>query len=176
MSENEVASLNDSLTKMVATTSPIMETFDLGGNSYRDISLSTIEGIMSSESQEAVEEFRLSQFHYRDVEQVILVILYALVFIVGVLGNTLILIWMKMGFVRKSSSCSSQTPQTASTGNRASLFDPFLVNLCISDHLVLFSCCPLMMYNKITSLWFLGPAACTLLHYIQGKNSLIFQA
>ena len=175
MSGDKVTSLNDSLARMVAAALPIVEIFDVGV-SHRDISLPTVVGIMASESEEAVEQFRLSQFHYRDVEQVILVILYALVFIVGVLGNILILIWMKMGFVRKTSSSGcSTTPRTSSTG-RTSLFDLFLVNLCISDHLVLFSCCPLMMYNKITSLWFLGPVACTLLHYIQGKKSFIFQA
>lgn len=105
-------------------------------------------------SDEAIAEFRSAQFHYNEFSVLLLVALYLMVFITGITGNSLILIW-----IRKQNSDGS-------------LFNPFLINLCISDHLVLLTCCPLMMYTKITSLWFLGSFSCTFIHYLQGKNPI----
>lgn len=102
----------------------------------------------------AVDEFRAAQFHHTELSVLFLVGLYLMVFVVGTIGNTLILLWIKN---EKSEN---------------SLFNPFLVNLCLSDHLVLITCCPLMVYTKVTSLWFLGSFTCTFFHYIQGMFEL----
>lgn len=106
-------------------------------------------------SNVAVEEFRSSQFHYTELSVLFLVGLYLMVFIVGIVGNTLILMWIKKEKAENS------------------LFNPFLINLCLSDHLVLLTCCPLMVYTKVTSLWFLGSFTCTFFHYVQGN--MIYQ-
>lgn len=108
-------------------------------------------------SNVAVEEFRASQFHYTELSVLFLVGLYLIVFIVGTIGNTLILLWIKKEKAENS------------------LFNPFLINLCLSDHLVLITCCPLMVYTKVTSLWFLGSFACTFFHYIQGKLNFFIE-
>ena len=107
------------------------------------------------DSNVAVDEFRASQFHYTELSVLLLVGLYLVVFVVGLIGNTLILLW-----IRKEKAENS-------------LFNPFLINLCLSDHLVLITCCPLMVYTKITTLWFLGSFTCTFFHYVQGEHRIL---
>lgn len=127
------------------------------------VTLESLEAIFSSmpfpfdftthpNSNIAVEEFRAAQFHYTELSVLFLVALYLIVFITGTVGNTLILLWIKKEKAEHS------------------LFNPFLINLCLSDHVVLLTCCPLMIYTKITSLWFLGSFTCTFFHYVQGKR------
>lgn len=166
MTSSVVSSMRDQSDNSVAEYSSFVDRITSHpSTSTESTTLKALEAIFSSlpvpfdpkfhpDSNVAVDEFRAAQFHYTELSVLLLVGLYLVVFVVGLIGNTLILLW-----IRKEKAENS-------------LFNPFLINLCLSDHLVLITCCPLMVYTKITSLWFLGSFTCTFFHYVQGKHSI----
>ncbi|RWS02487.1 orexin receptor type 2-like protein [Dinothrombium tinctorium] len=101
-----------------------------------------------------VEDFIANQYHHKEASVIALIVLYPLLFVVGIIGNSLILYWIGIGKEAKQ---------------RKLVFYPFLVNLCISDIMVLITCCPFVLYSHITSIWHLGKHCCLIIHYLQDK-------
>lgn len=101
-----------------------------------------------------LQDYRASHYHLRELPVLFLTALYVLLFVIGLTGNVLILVWIY-----------KQQKEMWRRSN--SLFNPFLINLCIADQLVLLTCCPLMIYTAITAFWHLGNFLCSLIHYLQ---------
>ncbi|KAI1287779.1 Orexin receptor type 2 [Halotydeus destructor] len=112
-----------------------------------------------NEAKLVIERFRQSQFHFTEADVLILLGLYAILFVVGLAGNVFIL-----------TRLCRLNRKLISNKRYSSLFNPFLVNLCASDQLVLLSCCPLMAYSKATSFWHFGPMTCSGVHYVQALS------
>ncbi|RWS17398.1 orexin receptor type 2-like protein [Dinothrombium tinctorium] len=106
-------------------------------------------------TNELVETFTKSQYHYNEPSVIALTALYVAVIVFGLMGNVLLLWWIR---------------QERKKYRTKKLFDALVFNLCISDIFVLSTCCPFSIYAKITTIWHFGPFFCTFIHYIQGVS------
>lgn len=102
-------------------------------------------------------EFIESQYSHRETTVIVITLLYMVLFILGLVGNICIIYW----HVAPKSSYYQRTTSNI-----------LVINLCLSDLLVTFFCCPFVAYAKNTTIWRFGEIPCTLVHYMQGKKSL----
>lgn len=107
-----------------------------------------------------IREFIESQYYHYRSDVITITILYTFIFLVGLIGNFAIIWW-------HLDSRSSYYQRTAS--------NMLVINLCLSDLMVIFFCCPFVAYVRNTNLWKFGQLLCTLIHYLQGKIMLSIQ-
>ena len=89
------------------------------------------------------------------IQQVIAItLLYVFIFLIGLVGNCAIIYW----------HVDSRSPYYQRTAS-----NPLVINLCLSDLMVILFCCPFVAYGKNTSIWKFGEFLCTVVHYLQGK-------
>ena len=85
-----------------------------------------------------------------------LIVLHALVFIVGLVGNALVCI-----AVYRNHSMRTVT-------------NLFIVNLAVADFLVILICLPPTVIWDVTTTWFLGDTLCKIIPYIQVSLATLF--
>lgn len=101
---------------------------------------------------ELVDEFRSRLTRLDDIVILILCALYIIVFIIGLIGNSLI------AYISSKNKFIPQHLQQ----NR------MLINLCIADLMVIVVCCPTAIYTNVTKIWTFGWIVCKLSYYLQG--------
>lgn len=85
--------------------------------------------------------------------EVLVIILYIIVFIVGVIGNFLVcFVVLRNEYMR-------------------TVTNVFLVNLAIGDFLVINFCLPFTLVEDIRETWYFGPIICRLVKYIQVSHA-----
>ncbi|CAF5000836.1 unnamed protein product [Rotaria sp. Silwood1] len=83
----------------------------------------------------------------------ICIILYAIVFIVGTIGNLLVII-----VIQRNRSM------------RLTVTNMFIMNLAAADLLVLLFCLPATVVQDVTKTWFFGLFLCKFVNYVQEKE------
>ncbi|XP_053207526.1 galanin receptor type 1-like isoform X2 [Panonychus citri] len=124
--------------------------YESGNNVVTSISDTEIS---STDKEVHILEFIESQTNYRETSVIVISTLYLILFLIGGLGNACIIYWHV---------------DTRSTYYQRTTSNLLVINLCISDLLVILFCCPFVAYVKNTSIWRFGETACTVVHYLQG--------
>ncbi|XP_013792887.2 neuropeptide Y receptor type 5-like [Limulus polyphemus] len=115
--------------------------------------LNNTENISAASWEDTLEELNKKLYRIDDVSVLVLVSLYGVVFLTGLAGNSIIAY-----FVSKT-----KHPHGRRRYN-------MLINLCVSDLMVILICCPMTMYTSITTVWHLGESLCKILSYLQGVS------
>ncbi|XP_074601883.1 galanin receptor type 1-like [Brevipalpus obovatus] len=98
-------------------------------------------------------DFIESQYNHHESDVIAITLLYVFIFLVGLVGNCAIIYW----------HVDSRSPYYQRTAS-----NPLVINLCLSDLMVILFCCPFVAYGKNTSIWKFGEFLCTVVHYLQG--------
>ena len=103
-------------------------------------------------SDELLKEIRSTFFMHRQTETAILVSLYTIVFVLGLVGNVLVIYIF--------------------TENRKmrTVTNSFLVNLAICDLMVVCMCMPFSVAFEIYANWIYGDAMCKIVTFVQGLS------
>lgn len=140
--------LNTSLVYQVAKTNSSLGNWDLYISDYFNIS----NDIYGFDLNAGLLAGQLGGENHLDLSplSIILILLYSLVFLVGLLGNVFVVIVMiKFKSMR-------------------TLTNVFLVNLTVGDILVILICVPLTLGNTVYRKWIYGSVMCKLLPFVQG--------
>ncbi|XP_077980597.1 QRFP-like peptide receptor [Glandiceps talaboti] len=98
------------------------------------------------------EMFRQALYTHKSPSTIVLIVLYSLSFVVGVVGNVLVMVvWFKNKHIQ-------------------TVINFFLVNLAVCDLMVILFCMPITIGNVIYNEWIYGEVMCKLTPCIQGMS------
>ncbi|XP_002731649.2 QRFP-like peptide receptor [Saccoglossus kowalevskii] len=101
---------------------------------------------------EIIDTFRQGMYTHRSPTTIALIILYLTAFVLGCVGNTLVIIaWFRNKHIRTIINC-------------------FLVNLAVCDLAVVLVCMPITLGNIVYQEWIYGEVLCKLTPCVQGMS------
>lgn len=93
--------------------------------------------------------YRIESFLRLQLHEVVIIVLYVIVFVMGLVGNLLVCV----------SVLRNEYMRTVT--------NMFLVNLALADFLVILFCLPLTLIEDIRLTWYLGLITCKVAKYLQ---------
>lgn len=96
---------------------------------------------------------RIEKFLYLEPYEIVIVVLYVIVFVMGLVGNFLVCV----------SVLRNEYMRTVT--------NMFLVNLALADFLVILFCLPLTLLEDVRETWYLGLVTCKVAKYLQVSKS-----
>ena len=123
-----------------------------GTASFPPVEVPDFGNIRSWLTEKFIAELRQDSLHYDEPETAVLIALYVISFVLGLVGNILVIYI----FVR--------------TKHMRTVTNAFLVNLAVSDLMVVCVCIPFTVAYEVYKNWIYGDVLCKLVHFSQGLS------